>query len=401
MPLAASAPMRGFSSTIATPQFKVGSVSVTTLASSDRTTVTGVGFKPVALMVWTVANSSTEGSWITTGIRHSIGLGSTSFGGHSYYTSNHNVAGAAVADDNVSSGPVLTVFGTSTVTASIVSMDDDGFTLGWSGTTTGVSAIRIYYIAFGGYGSNFSVTNTTFPSSGADMVLSNNSFQPQGLFHLFGRSGKGVSVGAATAAAAQWGVGIHSTNAASPTNTIRTSDDDALYTTATGTASNEYEGRLTSLDANGFTIDQITNNGLAGGEVLMFSRMAGAKAGSFSKAVATGSQAVTGVGFQPRLVIFSTAGMANGDVGANHAMLSIGAATGSSAQVCSLIADEHNVATTDARAYQSSSRCILIGDNPGTIRAQAALTSMDTDGFTLNWSTNDANANAVNYLALA
>jgi len=399
MPLAAAGPIRGVSARTSSPQFKVGSFTMTTLATSDRTIVTGVGFRPLAVMVWFAAYSSTEGSWITSNIRHIIGLASDRYAGYAQYHSNHNAAQAAV-EIGTADGFLYVTNGTTTATGTLVSRDDDGFTIGWDTTLSGVTNVRAYYIAFGGFGSKFTTTNTQFLSTN-DVVVDNLDFTPQALFHLFAHS-SGLSIGAATATSAQWAVSGYSQNLADPTNTVRLSDDDAiLVTSTTSGGASSHEANLQSLDANGFTISQSANGGLASGTVLAGGSLNYAKAGSFTKAGVTGSQAVTGLGFQPKLLLLSSAGRGNNDTPSDHVMISLGAATSSSEQACTLIADEDNQATTDARAYQSSSACILIGDVPGTVRAQASLTSMDSDGFTLNWSTNDATVNSINYLALA
>jgi len=394
MPLAAAGPIRGVSARTSSPQFKVGSFTVTTLGSSDRTSVTGVGFRPTSVMVWGVAYSTTEGAW-QNNVRHVLGLGSEEYDIHSGLKSDN---GAAAAVSTVIGGQgLLSVYGTSTVTGTFASMDGDGFTIAWSGTTT-VASFRLYYVAFGGFGTRTRVTNTTFPSSLADVVVTNGAFRPSAMLHTFAHDT--FSHGAATGASNQWAVGAYSANAADPTDTVRYADDDAILIGGNNLGV-RHESAFSSFNDGGFTLTQTENSGLAGGGTLLLGDLTGAKAATFAKATATGSQAITGLGFRPSVVLFFTTGSAVSDTLVAGAMLSIGAATSASEQVCAMFADEDNQATTDARAYQSSAACILIGDVPGTIRGQAALTSLDADGFTLNWSTNDATVNSINYLALA
>lgn len=129
-----------------------------------------------------------------------------------------------------------------------------------------------------------------------------------------------------------------------------------------------------------------------------------AKVGSFAQPGSTGNQAITGVGFQPKIVIFWMSSLTADGSGADET-LSIGAATSSSDRRWS--GDYSKDAGTNNNTvggWQDDAHCIGIINvtAPTTVNklAVADFVSMDADGFTVNWTTADATARIVNYLAL-
>lgn len=127
------------------------------------------------------------------------------------------------------------------------------------------------------------------------------------------------------------------------------------------------------------------------------------KSGQFTKTITTPapvSQAVTGVGFQPKAIIFNLSGSNGNDSFDNSHRMGFGIATAStSATICS--SGQNAQATTSARhRHGAAGDCILIINLGGTIAAAAQLTSFDSDGFTLNWSDNNVTGFLINYIAI-
>ncbi len=127
------------------------------------------------------------------------------------------------------------------------------------------------------------------------------------------------------------------------------------------------------------------------------------KVGSFAQKTSTGTQAVTGVGFQPKVVLFWIQDL-TADGSAANAPHSFGAATSSSNRFyhASWVKDNDGVGFYPTLGTRAT-KCIgVVDDASGTParRAEADLTSMDADGFTLNWSTADATARVISYMAL-
>jgi len=126
--------------------------------------------------------------------------------------------------------------------------------------------------------------------------------------------------------------------------------------------------------------------------------------GTLQSPTATGSQSYTGVGFQPKAILFFSgalaadgyaAGMGPG-IGAyaQSEQASIGARTWS-------ISSTDNVSTTATASIQNAA--VICVPNPATTTTDllnATMTSLNADGFTLNWVTVQATARNVHYLAL-
>jgi hypothetical protein len=128
------------------------------------------------------------------------------------------------------------------------------------------------------------------------------------------------------------------------------------------------------------------------------------KVGSFA-AKTTGPptnrpQSVTGVGFQPTaLIFFWTAQTAAGF--ANNATAGYGFATGPGSDRAVVYASDHNLPTDgNSIRRQSETRSILIMSSSGVLDSHAQLTSMDVDGFTLNWNTGASAAWLIQYMAI-
>ena len=122
------------------------------------------------------------------------------------------------------------------------------------------------------------------------------------------------------------------------------------------------------------------------------------KSGTFNCPAATGSQSVTGVGFQPKaLIFFATMLTADGTQVDYNTMVGMSAL---STQECLL-----GGSSDDAAVTQNSDRISSNADSIGcrgpadTILYRADFTSMDADGFTINWA-NVTNGVDIHYLAL-
>jgi hypothetical protein len=147
------------------------------------------------------------------------------------------------------------------------------------------------------------------------------------------------------------------------------------------------------------TNGNLTRKGLMVGGVL-------AAGGSGLQPAATGTQAVSGLGFSPKCVlIFSIGNVAIANkTSANDTKLSFGAADrtrqgfGYNANV-----DGQNPSVA---VNYSDDGAIIAAVTPNataassTIDAQAAIQSVDADGFTLNWTAADATAREYVWLAL-
>lgn len=111
--------------------------------------------------------------------------------------------------------------------------------------------------------------------------------------------------------------------------------------------------------------------------------------GSLQEPGATGSQAITGVGFQPSGVLLLSVGFgtspANGVDSSVQGMISIGAGDGTRQWVM-YTGGADNAGSMDTRSYGLTGEIVALGPEPAvTIDARASLLSLDADGFTLDW----------------
>ncbi len=127
-----------------------------------------------------------------------------------------------------------------------------------------------------------------------------------------------------------------------------------------------------------------------------------AKTGNFALNTSTGNQAVTGVGFLPKIVLFfASENTADGVIADQN--VCIGAGISSTERAMATVNDEDNVTTTDSSRVVSNVECLHLQSpgSTGTIRVIADLVSLDADGFTIDITTAPGSAHRVGYLALA
>src|SRR5262249_24929034 len=128
------------------------------------------------------------------------------------------------------------------------------------------------------------------------------------------------------------------------------------------------------------------------------------KPGSFSKSTNTStpvSQGVTGLGFRPKAVLLASyQDVTEGAVPVAQGRIGIGATDGTT-EGCSAFSDTDVLSTTSVDSIDKTSKVSGKANNdPETIDAAATPSSLDADGFTLSWKTNDAVATEICYLAL-
>lgn len=128
------------------------------------------------------------------------------------------------------------------------------------------------------------------------------------------------------------------------------------------------------------------------------------KQGTFTKppGAAPVNQSIAGLGFQPRAVLFFwTRQAANGFDAGTSINEGFGFASSAANQrVVSTTANKQNK-SDGGRIYSEGNVIIfLTGGGPPTLEDQATLTSLDADGFTLRWTTNNSNnAYIIHYIA--
>ena len=127
------------------------------------------------------------------------------------------------------------------------------------------------------------------------------------------------------------------------------------------------------------------------------------KPGSFLKATgaAPATQAITGVGFRPNLVMLANVQGTASAAPVVHSRFGLGASDGTT-EGSSAFQDQDAAGIMATEAIDKTSKVFVKVDNSTpVINAEANLTTFGTDGFTLNWTTNDAVQTRILYLSMA
>ncbi|HEV3217117.1 MAG TPA: hypothetical protein VGZ27_15400, partial [Vicinamibacterales bacterium] len=109
---------------------------------------------------------------------------------------------------------------------------------------------------------------------------------------------------------------------------------------------------------------------------------------------------ITGLGFQPSVLLLASDQDIPQTTPTVTARMSIGAGDGT-ASGSAAVTNNQGVTPTSVQNYDIGTKIFTkINNNTSTIDAQASLVSLDADGFTLNWTTNDTVATQILYLAI-
>jgi hypothetical protein len=126
-------------------------------------------------------------------------------------------------------------------------------------------------------------------------------------------------------------------------------------------------------------------------------------AGSISSPTATGSQAITGIGFQPHFVLElqSVQTAYNSATNSNGWAYGLGVLTNDTTDDHSLNGRSYNVANpTVTKGRQTANSAVLLREPSNAYTLTATLTSFDADGYTKNWTVVDGTARKFAYIAV-
>ena len=198
--------------------------------------------------------------------------------------------------------------------------------------------------------------------------------------------------GFASSVADQRSMGWSQVDANGVSNTMSVTCDTDIWSDAKGSLVGNME--LQSFDSDGFTLNIPSNRGdqwNIGYLALGGDDLTNAKVGSFFTPSATGLHAVTGVGFIPDFVMLLNTGQTVEDINSTAFIgsESFGCFNGIGEQACCSFAAEDNISTMDTARYQRTDKCLAYIDDcdVSSISTEAEFSTMDTDGFTLNFTT--------------
>lgn len=377
-------------------------VSINAPASTGNQGYTGVGFQPKALMVFATSTTSDDSS--TSNYRVGWGIATGSGEQYSSSSSADDAAGTSNTRRATSTNLIYLVDGSGTTVlgGSLVSLDADGFTINW---TTALSGARVKVLCLGG--SDISSAKAMSYSSPNNTTGSVNytgvGFQPKVIIHSGGwasdtppaqQSNANPAIGAAVASGSQWSAAWFDEDNQGTTDVDYI--QDAILVSRFWTTGIQYQGTLTGVGSDGFTINWTTASGSP--DKIYFLCLAGnvnAKAGSFTRQSGTGTQGVTGVGFTPNAGLFVSlnSSASDGSSTAGNVTFSAGVVD-SAGGAASLGARSDDAAgTSNSDSISSTNRLLRWPASDG-----ATFTSWDSDGYTVNWQASAAGTEKVWYL---
>lgn len=390
---------------------KAGSFAANT--STGNQAISGIGFQPKVIIFF--GNTSTSdgsaadclsyfGAGISSSSRRSV-ASCTKDGQNPFTTESANRDDACITIVTGSSA------GAAGCRADFVSQDSDGFTINW--ITAPAAAFIVNYIALGGTDlTNVALGSTTPPSSTGNSAVTGVGFRPDAIlvFHGIDNSATPPSdditnnyhtyFGFATASTERGYVSIRASTGTGSRH--RQSKSNLLAPLSS--AGVFYQADLVSFDSDGFTLNFSTAE--AGDNPFFWLVLKGGKfkVGSVAQPTSTGNQATTGIGFQPNTLLLMSANdtAANDDSTLTGLRASIGAASSTTDRTAIWRGLTDTTAPSVAKQNLDRTKVIKMiteGSTP-TVNAAADLNSFDSDGFTLNWTTADATARELLFIAI-
>lgn len=400
---------------------KVGTFQ--SIAGTGNQSITGVGFTPKSLIIWSHELNSLNS--FSSDAVFDIGFASSTSAERFHGMYNFDASASADCTETRTNVNIIGIdFDIDNVIdtrANLTTFGSDGFTLNWTANSAGLT--RYNYIAIGGADLTDTASGQiTAPSSTGDQATTGVGFMPDFVLFLADNmtaaqddqtvSNTGsVALGCMNDVGEQAAIAVIAEDAVATMETARYQRDDkclAIFT-KNNDASLSHEATFVSMDSDGFTINYST--AATADKRIMYLAFKGidTKIESFTSptaGTAPVAQATTGVGFAPRGMIFMTVGNTASASIADHLRLSFGAATASDAEADVWTGDQNAAADSVTACRLDNASCIRISDETTsagstTTQALADFTSLDEDGFSLNWSVKDgSNAYQIIYIAL-
>ena len=306
--------------------------------------------------------------------------------------------------------------GTIAYECDLKSMDADGFTLTW--TTNNASANQVHYMAFGGSELDTSIGQFNAPTTTGNHAVTGVGFTPDLIFFLptqataaYHGDGSCLSFGVCNDNLENCAFSIGSTGSPASTSVCgRTSDGvkciqaiDPLDPT-NGTAAQLHAASISSMDADGFTLNWSHAPTTASKPVFFLAvKNILSKVGAFNKRTSAGNQALTGFGFSPKGGLFFSGGDTTSLGVWTSEQMTLCASSGSTAaNNCGVgVTSISGLGTSDTTmvAWNTLMPMIVDKDFSPTTTAKATINSLDADGLTVNWSLTGVSALEILYAA--
>ncbi len=395
--------------------FRTKTGTFTKATTTGSQIITGIGFQPKALIFsWTRQTAYGEASGVTWG----YGL-ATNYGG-----TYQNYGATFASDDGQSSSNtgrrrsntysiIILSNGNPTMSAQarITGFSSDGFTLDWQ--TNEARSDIISYIALGGAdltgtrAGSFSLTTST----GAQDVTG-VGFQPDFAMFLWtftesadtNTNHAEIGLGFAASSTKRGAMVADSEDGRSTMDTWQQQrTDSCILLLNPSDGSQDAVVDFTQFLTDGF---RVTKSDAPGSSTpILYLALKGGyySVGSFNSPTSAGSQNVTGVGFQPRVVMLATQGRSSSTVIGSTAEMSFGVATSSTSRWSTWFEDPDNLADSDNERETLNAKIIQwrdrTADSVFSLRGSADFVSSLSDGFRLSWSSIESSSRQIVYVA--
>lgn len=397
-------------------------VAATTFAASTSTgdqsiTISGFGFTPKAAVIWAQPRSTT-GLGPAAFYRHSQGFTDGTRTRCMGFRNEFNVTTTQTYRSIFDNGTIVHLINESAATtlaqASFSAFISDGITINWS--TAAALTFQCGLILFGGddlaaycgdVAMSSATTDVTAPGFEPDLILthsimiapSNNGIFTQVRCSFGGLANDGADPPPQRAV----GYMLLNGNPNQLGGQYVSSDDvlaDLTHTALSSTA------QINTLDASGFTVERTTGSATTISYLAVNLSDFSANLVEAAMPSSTGSQAVTGFGFQPTQVIVLGSAEAtldtysNSGAGGDIVTHTFGYFDASSQWVANGCGEVGAATTINAKSNLNVTDAVQIISNTGGSLGRASLTSFDSDGFTLNWNAASALVPKIFYLGL-
>lgn len=392
------------------PNFKVGYFNLNTTTGDQS--VIGIGFAPKWIIFFNFSIIGTPSGWRTSW-RNSLGIAAIKTGTTIKQGSVYSGALDASAAGSATSGMSYTIIaraesGGIIAAGNVKTFDADGFTVTLDYATGGANyavgflacdtAIALETLFEG----DTTTGQTTYIYSGFDAAgtkIGGINFYYETAPGVIARACQGIGAWDGTN---QWGQHFFGKSATSNSYGRQTTSHSLMMVAPT-TGNNDIRTNFDSVSGDNVVYDCVQNSSTG---IVWYFHLAGFtgafsfKVGSFTKTTSAApvAQAVTGIGFQPKALFLTTYGRAASSSSQAEWTQGIGVTDGTNS-IYGM--QQYRDTGVDVNSYMDASNCIGYPSSSAsqTKLAEAAISSLDADGFTLNWTTNDATASEILYIA--
>ena len=383
-----------------------------TNATSGPQIVTGVGFEPKAIIFYWTGNDTAAGTKDV--VKFGVGVSAGNSGSHGsigirveHVLGNYSAGASSTRESQIKiyTGDLGSA---KTANAAVTGFTGDGFELNWLDEPGGTYII--HYFAVGGAGVVASAGEFLAGKSFSGATQINTGFRPdmvfmvsngtKELYELAPVHAANFSLGFATGSSSQAVANFFFNNGGATSQVCSRERTDAVISMLTSSCSSYFLGDGFFTDDSGFTF---RNSLVPDPFYVRYLAIGGAsfKVGSFTKRTSVGTSSVVGLGFTPKGIFLASRNQPVNSSIAPHADFSIGSANSiNSRGAIGVSAQALTTGLSTDRRTTTNKVYTHITSVAGALSNEADLVSLDEDGFTLNWTTADINANEIFYFAV-